>query len=44
MSFIDRRGRSHVQASPVPAHSYDWQYLRVCKYAAVPGFADPEAT
>ena len=27
--FIDSRGRSYVQASPVPAHSDDRQYLRV---------------
>ena len=27
---IDCRGRSYVQASPMPAHSYDGQHLRVC--------------
>lgn len=41
-SPIDRRGRSYVQASPVPTHSHDGQYLRVCKYIVVPGFTDTE--
>lgn len=35
---IDRRGRSYVQASPVPPHSYDRQYLRVRGICCSRGF------
>lgn len=39
---VDRRGCSHVQASPVPAYSHDRQYLCVCGIYLVTGFTDAE--
>lgn len=37
---IDRRGCRHVQASQMPAHSYDRQYLCVCGMHLMTGFTN----